>query len=554
MSGPRRLKNQLPQVPPQEEYLETEQLQTRRNQREQLTRRHLKKANDKNYGKVILALLLVVALIAAAWYAYTLITTNPYAKGIPRNLKSYYKQNVNWTSCENGMQCATVEAPVDWDNPSSDKVSLQLIKINATGQKQGSLVINPGGPGGSGYDWVRDSAMSTLSSTVTSAYDVVGFDPRGVGKSSAIKCLDDKDHDAYRANTANLDTDDGLQKLRDEYAKIAQSCKDNSGPVIGHMDTASVAKDMDMIRALLKENQLNYLGFSYGTLLGASYAGLFPDHVGHMVLDGAVDPAISYSEVTKGQATGFEQSLKAFANDCVQKKNCSLSQDDQGNTLSADDIVKKVRQMLTDNNTSPMKTKDGRTATSSMLVQGIMVPLYNNLMWPTLADALASAMYNKSPDSLIQFSDASAGRSSDGSYSNNSDFAFMAVNCLDYSIPSDTQSIRSDEAALKKASPTFGQYMAGGGAICEKWPYKTIRQLGPISTSSSNPLLVVGTSGDPATPFASAENLTKELGNAKLLKWNGQGHTAYGRSNDCVRDSVDNFLLKGTVPEDGKTC
>ncbi|MFT4185887.1 MAG: alpha/beta hydrolase [Micrococcaceae bacterium] len=518
--------------------------------RKEIARKHLKKNRKNSIFKIAGIILLVLAVVAGMVFGISKLTQNPLASGAPAKTKSFYNQKLNWQSCENGMYCATMQAPVDWNNPKGDKVSIALIKTQATGQKQGSIVMNPGGPGSSGYDWVKDSAMSTISSKVTQSYDIVGFDPRGINKSDGIKCLDDKQHDTFRTNTANMDSDSGLAKLRTEYKSIADSCKKNSGPVLGHMDTASVARDMDLIRALIGEQKLNYLGFSYGTLLGATYANLYPEHVGHVVLDGAVDPALSYSEVTKIQASGFEQALKEYAQSCIKQKPCPLDPDGDGDAKA---IVSSIQKMLNDNLSKPMKTSDGRTATSSILAQGIMVPLYNNLLWPTLSQAISEAMAGK-PDRLVQFSDASAERGNDGKYTGNSDFSFMAVNCLDYSIPSDTKSIRADEAALEKVSPTFGRYMAGGGVICENWPYKTIRKIGPISTTSKSPLLVIGTSGDPATPFASAQNLTKELGNARLLKWKGQGHTAYGRSNDCVRDTVDNYFLSGNLPENNKTC
>ena len=227
------------------------------------------------------------------------------AAAAPAELRSFYSQQLDWKPCEGSFECAKVKVPLDYSKPDGDRIELAVIKLATKGDKKGTLLVNPGGPGGSGYDFVRDAANTNISEKVRSAYDIVGFDPRGVKRSAPVTCLTDKERDASRAKTYALDTDAGLNAALADNKAIAAKCAEKTGPVLGHIDTVSAAKDLDILRGVVNDAKLNYLGYSYGTLLGATYASLFPDNVGRLVLDGALDPSLSYEELTRGPDRGL---------------------------------------------------------------------------------------------------------------------------------------------------------------------------------------------------------------------------------------------------------
>ncbi len=241
-------------------------------------------------------------------------TPNPeIASAAPAELRSYYTQQVDWTACEADFECAKIKVPLDYSKPDGDSIEIAALKLSTKGSsKKGSLLVNPGGPGGSGYDFVRDAGTTHFSEKLRANYDIVGFDPRGVKRSAPVTCLTDQERDASRAKIYDLDTDAGLAETLADNKAIAAKCEEKTGPVLGHIDTVSAAKDLDILRAVLNDTKLNYLGFSYGTFLGSTYASLFPDNVGRMVLDGAMDPSLSYEELTSGQAKAFEKAIRAY--------------------------------------------------------------------------------------------------------------------------------------------------------------------------------------------------------------------------------------------------
>ena len=220
------------------------------------------------------------------------------AEAAPEELRSFYSQEVSWTACEGKLQCAKIKVPVDYSKPDGDSIEIAALKMPATGNKTGSLLVNPGGPGGSGYDFVKDAGATNISSEVRSSYDLVGFDPRGVKRSSPVTCLTDQERDASRAKSYDLSSDAGLSEAIADNKATAAKCAEKTGPLLAHVDTVSAAKDMDILRAVVNDAKLNYLGYSYGTFLGSTYASLFPDNVGRMVLDGALDPSLSNEELT----------------------------------------------------------------------------------------------------------------------------------------------------------------------------------------------------------------------------------------------------------------
>jgi pimeloyl-ACP methyl ester carboxylesterase len=465
----------------------------------------------------------------------------------PAELRDFYSQQIDWKPCEEGaFQCAKIKVPLDYNKPDGDRIELAAIKLPTNGNKKGTLLVNPGGPGGSGYDFVRDAANTHMSDKVRSAYDIVGFDPRGVKRSAPVTCLSDKERDASRAKSYALDTDAGLDEALADNKAIAAKCVEKTGPVLAHVDTFSAAKDLDILRGVVNDAKLNYLGYSYGTLLGSTYASLFPDNVGRLVLDGAMDPSRSNEELTRDQTVAFDKALHAYVAKCQQSTGCPL-------TGSTEEGVQQIRNAITAAEANPLPTRDGRKVSGSTFVSGLIIPLYNNDNWPILTRALATALTGDGTG-MLQLADFGADREPNGTYSSNSSFAFNAINCLDYPMVSDTASMRAEDQELRQLSPTFGYYFAYGGSNCKDWPYKNVRTPAAVEYKGSAPIVVVGTTGDPATPVQWASALRKQLGNASLLTWKGEGHTAYGRSNSCIGNAVDDYLVDGKVPADNTVC
>ncbi len=464
----------------------------------------------------------------------------------PAGLDSFYAQEVVWEPCENGFQCAKITVPMDYAKPDGDTIQIAALRAPSTGKKTGSLLVNPGGPGGSGYDFVKDAAGTHFSQSVRASYDLVGFDPRGVKRSAPVTCLTDAERDASRAKDYALDTDAGLAAALADNKVIAEQCAEKTGPVLGHVDTVSAAKDLDVLRAVVNDAKLNYLGYSYGTFLGSTYASLFPDNVGRMVLDGALDPSISNEELTSGQAVAFEKAIRAYVASCQQESSCPL-------TGNVDSGVQQIRDIINAVQATPRLAKDGRVVNATMFVSGLITPLYNDQSWPALTQALEAATTGD-VSLMLRLADLGADRGTDGKYTSNSTFAFGAINCLDYPMVSDTAAMRAEQQRLMQASPTLGYFFAYGGTNCLDWPYKNLRTPAPVEYTGEAPIVVVGTTGDPATPVEWAASLRKQLGNASLLTWQGEGHTAYGRANSCLEDAVDKYLLDGTLPADNTVC
>ncbi|WP_159801708.1 alpha/beta hydrolase [Arthrobacter zhaoguopingii] len=478
------------------------------------------------------------------------VTADPDAVGdVPAGLEPFYSQEVEWEPCEDDFACARVEVPLDYSDPGRATIEVAAIRADATkGEPQGTILVNPGGPGGSGYNIVRDALDRVVSDRLRGGYDVVGFDPRGVNRSSAVECRTDKEQDAAREEFIPADTPDGeaLELLRAEAREYADVCAERTGELLGFVDTDSAARDMDILRALVGDAKLNYLGFSYGTQLGAAYAGLFPERSGRLVLDGALDPALSNEQVTLGQAAAFEKALRAYVAGCQAGDDCPLPGDVDAGVAALQDLFQEVEE-------NPKPAEDGRLVTIGSFVQGFILPLYDDSNWPTLTSAVNTALQGDYTD-MMYLADLAFEREADGTYSTNATDAFLAVNCLDYPMVSDPDQMRRDEAALVAASPTFGAFLAYGGLTCEAWKYGPVGEPAPARAQGADPLLVIGTTGDPATPYEWSLALAEQLESAVHVTWEGEGHTAYGRSNDCITDIVDSYFLEGAVPKDGVRC
>jgi pimeloyl-ACP methyl ester carboxylesterase len=464
---------------------------------------------------------------------------------VPAELAEYYGQTLVWEDCGGGFECTTATAPLSWQEPAQGQIELALKRLPASGEKIGSLLTNPGGPGGSGIEYIT-SMGGSIGEPVREAYDVIGFDPRGVGASTPVVCLDDAAKDVALSKAYD-DTDAGRAQMSADLKAWADACAQNTGDLLGHVDTQSAARDMDMLRAVLGDEKLNYLGFSYGTQLGATYAGLYPEKVGRMVLDGAIDTTLTSDEVSAQQAVGFENALRAYVEDCQAGKGCPLTGD-------VDDGMKQVRALLDQTAERPLRTASERRLTSTLAFYGIALPLYNSESWGALTQGLDLAINDDDGTLLLGYADLYNGRNTDGTFKDNSAEAFRAINCLDARGNPDPEFMAEQAAEIEKAAPTMGSFFTYGGLTCVDWPYPVVDQEFDLHAKGAAPILVVGTTNDPATPYVWSEGLAKTLDSAVLLTWEGEGHTAYGRSNACVEDTVDSYLVDGKVPEDGKVC
>ncbi|NAZ84048.1 alpha/beta fold hydrolase, partial [Kineococcus sp. R8] len=319
-----------------------------------------------------------------------------------------------------------------------------------------------------------------------------------------------------------------------------------AGELAAHVDTGSVARDLDVLRAALGDARLSYLGKSYGTSIGATYAQAFPARVGRFVLDGAIDPALTSDEVNAGQAGGFEQALRAYVTDCLDGAECPL----RG---SVDDGVAQVQQLLRNADEAPLRTGTPRPLTEGLTYLALAYPLYAEQLWPDLTAALAKA-FSGDGSGLLALADAYTERRPDGSYANNANTVIYAVNCLDRGDTDTPADVERAAAELTRTSPTFGRFLAWSSLPCSTWPIPAVGRPGPVTAEGAGPIVVVGTTRDPATPYAWARSLAGELASGHLLTYDGDGHTAYRRGSSCVDATVDAYLVAGTVPDDGARC
>lgn len=495
---------------------------------------------------------------------------------VPAGLEPFYSQQLDWQDCEagpgqdankvKGMKCAQAKVPLDYQDPSGPTIELSLNKRPAAGKPIGSLFLNPGGPGGSGTELAVNS-KGYFSDRLLDSYDIIGFDPRGVEGSAAVQCLSDAEQDTTRAGevvaelkgteadvptTTEPASQTALTAVEKQMEWLSKRCAERTETpgLLDHVDTVSAARDLDVLRAAVGSPTLTYLGFSYGTYLGATYAELFPANVGRMVLDGALDPSLSAREVTLGQAAGFEAALRAFVEDCQKGAACPLKGD-------VDSGVRQVQQLLESVRTAPLRTSDPeRPLTEALASSAVINVLYQSEAWPVLSQGLDQAMNQQDGTILLFVADTVASRNDDGTYTGNGSEAILAINCLDYPVEGDAQAWLKDAQELQSLSPTFGRYLAFSDASCQAWGRPSSRERAPIRAEGTPTLLVVGTTGDPATPYQWSQALSSQLASARLLTWEGHGHTAYGRrdAGPCVMDTVDAYLLAGTLPEEGKTC
>lgn len=474
-------------------------------------------------------------------------TTEPDTSGVSEELMPFYAQKLDWKPCSSGMECTTVTAPLDWSAPQAGEIDLAVVRHRAEGTPAGSLLTNPGGPGASGLDFISESIDYAVGPDVIAAYDVIGFDPRGVGQSTAVRCFDaaEMDEYLYAIPEGVRGSDEWTAELDEANARFAQACEANSGGILPYITTINSARDMDLLRAVLGDKKLNYLGYSYGTFLGATYANLHPERVGHLVLDGAIDPAVSGLDVSTTQALGFESALRAYMADCLSGNDCAFNG-------TVDEAMADLGALLASVDRVPLQNGDGRMLGADALMTAIISALYSQDSWSYLTDALSGALEGD-PSTAFFLADFYNGRTQNGEYEDNSSEAFRAYNCMDYPVEDDPQAEAAAKALIAEKAPTIAPYWEGADP-CAVWPYPPTGTRGEITAPGAGPILVVGTTNDPATPYDWSVSLAEQLEGGVLITRVGEGHTGYNKGNRCVDSAVDGFFLDSTVPEDGLRC
>ena len=454
-------------------------------------------------------------------------TTNaPDTEGVAEDLLPFYGQTLTWSECGTGFDCTEVTAPLDWENPGEGEITLSVVRHQATGTAQGSLLTNPGGPGASGVELIRDSLDFAVGADLIENYDVIGFDPRGVGESTAVTCFDAAGMDdyLYTIPAGKRGSAEWEAELLEAHKEFADACEANSGGILPYVTTINAARDMDLIRAVLGDKQLNYLGYSYGTFLGVTYADLYPEKAGRLVLDGAIDPAVSGLDVGATQALGFESALRAYMQNCLDSGECPFNG-------TVDEAMADLGALLASVDASPLENGDGRMLGADSLMTAIIAALYSADSWQYLTQALDEALQGD-PTTAFFLADFYNGREN-GTYLDNSSEAFRAYNCMDYPVEDDPAAEAATEKRIADGAPTIAPYWNGPDS-CSVWPYPPTGTRGEINAEGAGPILVVGTTNDPATPYEWSESLAEQLDEGVLITRVGEGHTGYNKGNTCV--------------------
>lgn len=362
-----------------------------------------------------------------------------------------------------------------------------------------------------------------------------------------MTCPDAALTDAFYTSDLPIRSQAELDVAREQVRQFGESCLAGTGPLLGEVDTVSSARDLDLLRAVLGDAKLHFLGFSYGTFLGATYAHLYPENVSRMVLDGALDPSKSLDDIIRGQAIGFEAALRAYVTDCQAGGACPL-------TGGVDDGVAQVAEILDRIELAPIPAGSGWQLNGTLAFYGIVVNLYSHRSWPNLTAALDEVVRSGTGALLLEHGNRYLDRTPDGGYTKNANLANTAINCMDYpTFERDYEEMVAFADRLAQAAPTFGADF-GMGAGCEAWPLPASGARHRIRAEGAPPILIVGTTGDPATPYDWSVALADQLASGVLLTWVGEGHTAYGRAGACVSAAVEGYLLTGAPPEDGTSC
>ena len=453
----------------------------------------------------------------------------------------------HWSDCGKGFLCAEIRVPRNYAAPSDGYLDVSILELPATDPKSriGSLIVNPGGPGASGVEFVREAVAADLFPTaLRKRFDIVGFDPRGVNSSTAVRCIDNLDGRAEI--DPSPDNAAELKALVNDARAYADACAKRNAAILPYLSTDAVARDLDAIRSAVGDDKLTYLGFSYGTLIGSAYADLFPEHIRAMALDGAIDPKLDLKGLRFGQAKGFEDALSSFLDDCAAKTSCAFHENGRSlqafNSLMASIDAKSLPAIL---------LNDPRRVGPGIAWYSVLAALYSKDSWPTLATSLELAKRGDG-SLMLAIADPYRGRKPNGSYSNEQD-AYTSNVCLDFQAPIDVTVYRAWAKQLEATAPHWAELFAYNDLPCAFWPVPAERTPEAASAAGAPPIVVVGSTGDPATPYPWAVALAKELDSGVLVTRQGDGHTGYLVSS-CVKRAIDAYLIDLTVPRNGLTC
>ncbi|HEY3872857.1 MAG TPA: alpha/beta hydrolase [Actinocrinis sp.] len=467
--------------------------------------------------------------------------------GAPPGLESYYTQKIGWNSCDNGWQCGTLKVPLNYADPGGQSIEIAVTRKQASNRSEriGSLLVNPGGPGGSGIQYAQSSGI--VSSNVEAHFDLVGFDPRGVGQSTpAVHCVTDSQMDTFLNTPPDPTGQSEINQIVNQSKFFANQCEADSASLLPYVGTVNAARDMDVLRAALGDSKLYYLGKSYGTYLGAVYAQEFPTRVGRVVLDGALDPSLTAEQMNLAQATAFDDELNQYAQSCVKQSGCPLGTD-------ATTGLAKLKTWVDGLDQHPISGDATRKLTEAQAMTGIAFAMYSPSYWPDLTNAITNA-YSGNGALMLSMADAYNDRVN-GKYQGNETEANFAVNCVDH--PDEAASLQQVEQELptfEQAAPFFGQMIDWSSLPCAYWGAKPDTTPHKITAQGAAPILVVGTTQDPATPYAWAQSLASQLSSGHLLTMNGFGHTAYMLGTSCIDTAVDAYLINDTLPATGTVC
>lgn len=494
-------------------------------------------------------ILRAVATSAAGALALVVLPTMAVASPDEPAMAPFYDQELTWERCAAG-RCAWLTVPLDYSDPTGPTIQVRVSRAGATGtpdQRIGSLVVNPGGPGASGLDFA-DYLAATLAPAVTAAYDIVGFDPRGVGQSAPVSCLTGAQTTRWLRTDVTPDNAAEQATLMRRAQQLADGCLRRTPQIARHLGTDDTVRDLDVLRAVLGDDQLHLLGYSYGTYLGTRYAELFPSAVGRFVLDGAVDPSLDLMEVSAQQSDGFQLALQHFARDCTRRANCPW----KGGPST---VLAGLNSLLADLDRHPLPTHRPLRLVQSEAITAVFYSMYSPSLWPSLRVALGQAAKGDGL-ALAEMAAYAADEVSPNRYATNMASAFPAIACWD-SPPTPGKAELASTAASWAATarvPELARAMSWGNAPCSVWFGHSDVPPAPAHSSTTAPLLIIGGTYDPATPYRWAKALHQQLPTSTLLTYRGDGHTVYGGWSTCVDQHVDAYLLRGTLPPPGATC
>ncbi len=462
------------------------------------------------------------------------------------DLSQYTQQQLTWTACRDNLKCSWLTVPLDYQDLSAGDIRIALSMLVGSSTASRYLLVNPGGPGASGLE-LPLQVQSLLNAANTAQYNIIGFDPRGVGKSAPVTCLSGVQTTRWLRTDSTPHGAAQQARYMRLAAAIGTGCLSDSARVVRHVGSSDTAQDMEVLRAVLHQPTLDYLGFSDGTYLGTLYAQQFPDRVGRFVLDGAVNPALDTMELSADQSVGFQTAISRFAGWCAKRSGCVRA--------TRAGVLAVMNAILARLQSAPMHTTLGETLTQAQAITAYYEPMYSPFSWPDLQSAINQASHGDGTG-LLAISNSATSRTGRYQYSDNSNSAFYAIGCWDAPAPPGAAGLAraASQWSAHAAVPEMAQSMSWGNAPCTTWFGHTALLPGPAHSTTSSPILIVGTIYDPATPYKWAVALSHQLPTSRLLTFVGDGHTAFGNGSACIDRSINRYLQDGRLPAPGLRC